>query len=66
MHQKRAVLGATFLGRLALLHQPTNLAKVVWEIDLCPDPPAMYRPVKPKLYFVGVLTLNKGRYYRLL
>ena len=65
MQQKRAVLGATFIGRLASLCRPSNLVKVVWEVDLCPEPPAMYRPVKPKLYLVGELTLKKGRYYRM-
>jgi len=68
MQQKRAVLGATFLGRLTSLYQPESdvSVKVVWEIDLCAEPPAMYRPVKPKLYFIGAITLTKGRYYRLL
>lgn len=66
MQQKRAVLGATFLGRLTSLRVPSNPCKILWEIDLCAEPPAMYRPVKPKLYFVGEITLKKGRYYRLL
>ena len=66
MQQKRAVLGAVYMGRMATLQLTTNLAKVVWELELRAEPPAMYRPVKPKLYFVGELTLLRGRYYRLI
>ena len=61
MNQKRAVVGAVFLGNFSKL-DGSPCVKVVWEMDLCPD---MYRPVKPKLWLVGELKMERGQYCKL-
>ena len=61
MNQKRAAVGAAFLGKLSKL-AGSPCVQVVSELDLCPD---MYRPVKPKLWLVGELKMERGHYYKL-
>ena len=61
---KRAALGAVFLGKLSKL--PNKVVKTVWEMELSLKPPAMLRPIKPKLWLVRHTELKAGKFYRLM
>ena len=64
---KRAQFGAiwlTQLDRLVELSDESSL-KLVWEVEIASEPPAMIRALKPKLWFVGELEMQRGYFYKL-
>lgn len=60
---KRAALGVALLGHFTAL--PLDAATVVWEVEMCMEPPAKLRPVKPKLWLAGSVQMESGVYYLL-
>ena len=56
--------GAVFLGKFSKL--PSKVAKIVGEMELYLKPPAMLRPMKPKLWLVRHTELKAGKFYRLM
>ena len=64
---KRAQFGAiwlTKLDRFVELSDESSL-KLVWEVEIASEPPAMIRALKPKLWFVGELEMQRGCFYKL-
>ena len=52
----------------ALLEQPDlphQSARLVWEMQVDQAPPSQLRPLKPKVYFVGIAELASGSTYQL-
>ena len=39
--------------------------KLAWEVEIASEPPAMIRALKPKLWFVGELEMQRGCFYKL-
>jgi hypothetical protein len=60
---KRGVLGAVFAGQTNKL--PSMMAMPIWEVDTILDPPAHVRPIRPKVWTLGMMTLESGYYYKL-
>lgn len=63
--QKRAVIGAAFVGHLDQL-RGSNVVRVLWEVELSPEPPAHFKPIKPKLWVMGKLSMKKDNFYKLI
>ena len=60
---KRAQAGAFFENVSKL---ECNHAGVIWEVQLSFDPPATVKPVKPKYWLLGSLTMEPEKIYKLL
>jgi len=63
LDMKRAVFGAGFSGSLDKL--PNTHTKVLWDCELQEAAPAMYRPVKPKMWLTCKTTLQPNKFYLL-
>ena len=61
---KRAACGASFLGRFSKLNSLTH-AKILWEVQVKVEPPAILKALKPKLHLVSRVKLEKDFYYKL-
>ena len=61
---KRAACGASFLGRFNKLTSLTH-AKVLWEVQVKVEPPAILKALKPKLHLISRVKLEKNFYYKL-
>ncbi len=61
---KRAACGASFLGRLSKLNSLVH-AKIVWDVQLKVEPPAILKGLKPKLHLVSRTKLEKDFFYKL-
>ena len=60
---KRAQAGALF-GNVAKLESVTGQAGVVWEVLLSYDPPATVKPVKPKFWLLGCVSMEPEKIYK--
>lgn len=58
---KHAEFGLCWHGCFEKL--PTSHCKIVWDCCISEAPPAVIKPVKPKLWLVKTLTLQPGKYY---
>ena len=61
---KRGVLGAAYVTRFDKLHAMSSV-KVLWDVEPKLEPPAHMKPLKPKLWMMGSITLEKGFFYQL-
>jgi hypothetical protein len=61
--KKHATLGSTMQGHLDKL--PVNAATLVWDVAVDEAPPAMFKPIKPKLWLNVQTTLLPGMFYKL-
>jgi hypothetical protein len=61
--QKRAALGAAFLGCFDKL--PTTHSGLVWEAEIVLTPPSHLRPAKPKMWLLGQFTAKPDTFYQL-
>lgn len=65
--QKRAALAACYHGKFdRLVGNNAACIRTVWEVAIGNESPPQLRPVKPKVWLLGQLTLEKDRYYKLL
>lgn len=64
---KRAQFGAIWLTKLNRFVELSDddCLKLVWEVEIASAPPAVIRPLKPKLWFVGELEMQRGCFYKL-
>ena len=64
---KRAQFGAIWLTKLNQFVESSDddCLKLVWEVEIASAPPAVIRPLKPKLWFVGELEMQRGCFYKL-
>ena len=58
---KAAELGAAYAGNYKKL--PTRTAGVIWETSHVADADCMLSPLKPKLWTLGSITMEKGKGY---
>lgn len=63
--QKRGVAGAVFINRFQEFSRAPAL-KLLWEVELAAGPPALLKPLKPKVWLLGVAHMMPGCWYQLL
>ena len=65
---KRSQFGAIWIAKLDRFVEmgDESILKLVWEVEIASEPPAMIRPLKPKLWFVGELEMQRGCFYKLV
>jgi hypothetical protein len=58
---KRAVAGAAFLGHFDKL--PKSHLQVKWEVTTTPAPNISMKPIRPKLWIMGKITMEADYFY---
>lgn len=42
-----------------------GMARVLWEVEICVNPPAQVKPIKPKVWLLGNMEMKKEKAYLL-